>query len=324
MSRVEASRLTKPIRANQKRPFSPSWCPPKYCLFSLLISTECKAGPATCGAFLADDSLTDFQIKTRPSVAPVLSKSGQLGSDIDLEVPFVPTLTSTRVSPKIDLLRVVDPSPMPPEPLVGSSSICSTVQELAIRLLPSPGSVYDPLMDFVERDYIDLISLVDDFDGSRVFNLRPERRWSGGCFSSPVSRPTPKFYSCPNIPPGFSSPDSFCAQDEGPVFHPIAASTPIVDRVSAGPVAETPVPCSIPLDIGAEPARGPFPSFLSFALGTLKGSASLYDLFGEVAIRSELAPSADPPVISSEDCPSSTRRTCPVEDMSSTGQPRCS
>ncbi|GFT62326.1 hypothetical protein NPIL_297301 [Nephila pilipes] len=153
--------------------------PPTIC--SDLISTECKAGPATCGAFLADYSLTDFQIKTRPSVAPVLSKSGQLGSDIDLEVPFVPTLTSTRVSPKIDLLRVVDPSPMPPEPLVGSSSICSTVQELAIRLLPSPGSVYDPLMDPVERDYIDLISLVDDFDGSRVFNLRPERRWSGGC-----------------------------------------------------------------------------------------------------------------------------------------------
>ncbi|GFU24802.1 retrovirus-related Pol polyprotein from type-1 retrotransposable element R2, partial [Nephila pilipes] len=175
---------------------------------------------------------------------------------------------------------------------------------LAARILPSPGSVYDPLMDPVERDYIDLISLVDDFDGSRVFNLRPERRWSGGCFSSPVSRPTPKFYSCPNIPPGFSSPDSFRAQDEGPVFHPIAASTPIVDRVSSGPVAETPALCSIPLDIGAEPARGPFPSLLSFALGTLKGSATLHDLFGAVAIRSELAPSADPPVIFSEDCPS--------------------
>ncbi|GFU52103.1 retrovirus-related Pol polyprotein from type-1 retrotransposable element R2 [Nephila pilipes] len=77
-------------------------------------------------------------------------------------------------------------------------------------------------------------------------------------------------------------------------------------KVSAGPVAKTPVPCSIPLDIGAEPARGPFPSLLSFALGTLKGSASLYDLFGAVAIRSELAPSADPPVILLEDCPSSS------------------
>ncbi|GFS59534.1 retrovirus-related Pol polyprotein from type-1 retrotransposable element R2 [Nephila pilipes] len=267
-----------------------------------MITVECKAGPATCGALLANDSLNDFLIKPCHSVAPVLSGPGHSGSDIDLDVPFVPTLTSTRVSPKIDLLRAVDPSPLPPEPLVGSFPICSSVQELATCLLPSPGSVYDPDMDPVERDYIDLLSLVDEFDGSRVFNLRPERRWSGGCFTSPVSRPTPKFFSCPNIPPGFSSPDSFCAQDEGPVFHPIAASTPIVDRVSSGPVAETPVPCSLPLDIGAEPVRGPFPSLLSFALGTLKGSATLSDLFGAVAIRSELAPSADLPVIS-EDCP---------------------
>ncbi|GFT44244.1 hypothetical protein NPIL_45201 [Nephila pilipes] len=169
-------------------------------------------------------------------------------------------------------------------------------------------------MDPVERDYIDFISLVDDFDGSRVLNLRPERRWSGGCFSSPVSRPIPVFNSCPNIPPGFLSPvGSFCAQDEGPVFHPAAASTPIVDRVSSSPVAETPEPFSIPFDIGAEPVRGPFPSLLSFALGTLKGSATLWDLFGAVAIRSQLSPSAaDPPAISVEDC---LPPSCPlVED----------
>ncbi|GFS93233.1 hypothetical protein NPIL_352521, partial [Nephila pilipes] len=289
------------IPANINSEFPPS----TTCLN--MITTEYEAGPATCGAYLANDSLNDFLIKSRPFVAPVLSESGQLRSDLELEVPFAPTLTSTRVPPVIDLDRVVDPSPVPPEPLVGSS-ICSSVQELAAQILPSPGSVYDPLMDPVERDYIDLISLVDDFDGSRVFHLRPERRWSGGCFSSPISRPTPIFYSCPNIPPGFSSPvDSFRAQDEGPNFHPVAASTPIVDRVSSGPVAETPVLCPIPLDIGAEPARGPFPSLLSFALGTLKGSATLCDLFGAVAIRSQFAPSADPPSILSEDCsPSSS------------------
>ncbi|GFT48135.1 hypothetical protein NPIL_300381 [Nephila pilipes] len=268
------------------------------------ISTENEAGPATCGAPLVNDSLNDFIIKSYPSVAPVLSESEQPRSDLDLEVPFAPTLTSTRVPPAIDLDRVVDPSPVLPEPLVGSS-ICSSIQDLAAQVLPSPGSVYDPLMDPVERDYIDIISLVDDFDGSRVLHLRPERRWSGGCFSSPISRPTPVFHSCPNIPPGFLSPvGSFCAQDEGPVFHSVAASTPIVDRVSSGPMAETPVPFSIPLDIGAEPARGPFPSLLSFALGTLKGSATLFDLFGAVAIRSQFAPSAaDPPSISTEDCP---------------------
>ncbi|GFU14451.1 hypothetical protein NPIL_275821 [Nephila pilipes] len=64
--------------------------------------------------------------------------------------------------------------------------------------------------------YIDLISLVDEFDGSRVFNLRPERRWSGGCFTSPVSRPTPKFYSC-RTSLSFRLP-SFVPR-MGPVFH---------------------------------------------------------------------------------------------------------
>ncbi|GFT00907.1 retrovirus-related Pol polyprotein from type-1 retrotransposable element R2 [Nephila pilipes] len=165
-------------------------------------------------------------------------------------------------------------------------------------------------MDPVERDYYEFISLVDDFDGSRVLNLRPERRWSGSCFSSPVSRPTPIFKSCPNIPPGFLSPvGSFRAQDEGPLFHPVAASTSIVDRVVSGPVAVPPASPSIPFDIGVEPARGPFPSLLSFALGTLKGSATLNDLFGAVAIRNQLFPSAaDPPSILVED---SLPSSCP-------------
>ncbi|GFT23083.1 retrovirus-related Pol polyprotein from type-2 retrotransposable element R2DM, partial [Nephila pilipes] len=83
-----------------------------------MSSTENEAGPAVCGAPLVNDSLDDFIIKPNSSVAPFLSESEQPRSDIHVEVPFAPTLPSTRVPPAIDLDRVVDPYSILPEPLL--------------------------------------------------------------------------------------------------------------------------------------------------------------------------------------------------------------
>ncbi|GFT03261.1 hypothetical protein NPIL_129281 [Nephila pilipes] len=101
-----------------------------------MSSTENEAGPAVCGAPLVNDSLDDFIIKPNSSAAPFLSESEQPRSDIHVEVPFAPTLTSTRVPPAIDLDRVVDPYSILPEPLLAPPSVLTSKSWLPVFYHP--------------------------------------------------------------------------------------------------------------------------------------------------------------------------------------------
>ncbi|GFT40528.1 hypothetical protein NPIL_238551 [Nephila pilipes] len=144
--------------------------------------------------------------------APILSESVHCGSDPIYEVPDgQAALASTEVPPAMDLNLILDPYPYP-ELSVGSSLVPSFMPELDLRMPSSPGPIYDPSSDLADRDFNDLISLVEAFDGSGCVPLRLERRWSGGCLPSVPLRPAPLMISCPNtFAPGFSSAAAFFA-----------------------------------------------------------------------------------------------------------------